>query len=155
MQEEQEARQAQVAENERVAQLLDTVSKATLQDIDDLDRAAVLADHDGEPMFECPVLKIECSKVASLPDAAACSLRRYSIRAPSGGLPAALLIPDSSPGGSSCTHMPLGRASVILAGPPGIEAGAAVEATHASLESMPQTKSEPSAAPVCAALQSY
>eukprot|EP00892_Ulva_mutabilis_P001064 jgi/Ulvmu1/10959/UM007_0138.1 len=62
MQEEQAARQAQAAENERLAQRLDAVSKATQQDITDLDRAAVLADHEDGAMFECPVYRTDCSK---------------------------------------------------------------------------------------------
>lgn len=63
----QAQRQAQAAEDERVAQLLDAVSKSTQQDIADLDRAAILADNAAGPTFECPLLFIECDKVRPPP----------------------------------------------------------------------------------------
>lgn len=65
--EQQAQRQAQAAEDEHVAQLLDAVSKATRQDVTDLDRAAVIADSAAGPTFECPLLFIECDKVRPPP----------------------------------------------------------------------------------------
>eukprot|EP00892_Ulva_mutabilis_P005990 jgi/Ulvmu1/3763/UM175_0011.1 len=57
-----EALEAQAAADERLAQLLDSVSKQTQQDIADLDRDAVVADLDGDPVFECPLLCVHCNK---------------------------------------------------------------------------------------------
>jgi hypothetical protein len=60
------ARQAQAQADLRVAQLLDSVSGRTGQDVADLDRAAVIADHQPGAKFECPILYIECDKVLPL-----------------------------------------------------------------------------------------